>query len=832
MDSNSQTLQPAPSCAYPPALAADAEIAPQPPSFIAGSASIGRYLLLGAPERRVLDLLDGVRTLGQVCEALPGVGVPELSRFLAKLDDVGLLAGERPHQVAALPGGQYYRRWSLFNPDPLFSRMLPWLRWIWTPPFFACSAALTAFAFLLIVLDWPAFTRHAGIALRSHYLGIFLAAWLVTVVHEFSHGLTAKAFGGRSTEVGFLLIYYLLPACYCNVSGIHMISSRGRRLWVIAAGIYSQLLLGAGALLVWLAFSPGTAIAQAAMVFALASLLDLLMNVNPLIKLDGYYFLSQWWRMPNLMDRSRACWRDVGRRLFLGTPPREAVRFQGRDRRLLLWFGGVSFLYNLALPLAIVWYSAQFLMHWFALPGLLGGGALAAAFALHPVKKTVQFWFGKENRMAGNEGVRPWRRFVPAGIGALILAGLLMPWMASVGSYGVLVAIPHRESVIRAPENASLVVLSVQPGQQVAAGASIAQMANLDMDERIAALRTELARVDADAERLAGERRVQQEESHTARWQLEQRRREFADVDEEDRQIRRRLPAPGRLPSGLRTTPAQFAAPTPATLPPALAALEAETERLHAEWTAVDHHRERTRALASEGIVAHSELDSVEWRAASLSSQLIAARDRLNAALIEHGRRRAKAQSEANVAGTNVAAAEAHSARLGRQIEAARKLHESLLATLSVLEQKRAQFTIPSPRVGTLFGEDLPGMLGKYFPKGAEICRVADTREVLVRIQVGEEALSDIRLGQNVRVKARSFPDRVFRGAVSKLGGEGEVGENGQRTYRLEFTIQNEEGLLKPGMTVFARADFGRRPIIWLLAHKLKQALRPEIWML
>jgi multidrug efflux pump subunit AcrA (membrane-fusion protein) len=123
-------------------------------------------------------------------------------------------------------------------------------------------------------------------------------------------------------------------------------------------------------------------------------------------------------------------------------------------------------------------------------------------------------------------------------------------------------------------------------------------------------------------------------------------------------------------------------------------------------------------------------------------------------------------------------------------------------------------------------------MLGQYLVKGAEICRVADVREVLVRVQVGEEALSDIRLGQNVRVKTRTFPDRVFRGTVSKIGGEGEINENGQRTYRLEFTIQNEEGLLRPGMTVFTRADFGRHPLIWLLGHKLKQALRPEMWML
>jgi len=29
-----------------------------------------------------------------------------------------------------------------------------------------------------------------------------------------------------------------------------------------------------------------------------------------------------------------------------------------------------------------------------------------------------------------------------------------------------------------------------------------------------------------------------------------------------------------------------------------------------------------------------------------------------------------------------------------------------------------------------------------------------------------------------------------------------------------------------------AQSDFGRRMVGWLLAHKLRQALRPELWLL
>src|SRR5262249_53374405 len=113
-----------------------------------------------------------------------------------------------------------------------------------------------------------------------------------------------------------------------------------------------------------------------------------------------------------------------------------------------------------------------------------------------------------------------------------------------------------------------------------------------------------------------------------------------------------------------------------------------------------------------------------------------------------------------------------------------------------------------------------------------EICRIADIHELLVRVQVPEQVLEDVSVGQGVRVKTRAFPDRLFYGVVSRIGGEGELDSNQQRSYRVELTIQNKDGWLRPGMTVFARIDFGRRIIAWLAVHKLKQSLRPEVWML
>ena len=79
---------------------------------------------------------------------------------------------------------------------------------------------------------------------------------------------------------------------------------------------------------------------------------------------------------------------------------------------------------------------------------------------------------------------------------------------------------------------------------------------------------------------------------------------------------------------------------------------------------------------------------------------------------------------------------------------------------------------------------------------------------------------------------ARAPAADAARGGVSKIGGESETDQNNQVIYRVELVIENTDDLLRPGMTAFARIDFGRRMIGRILLHKLRQALRPELWMI
>lgn len=875
-------------CHYPPQIASDVEVSEQRdgghPAFTVGSAATGRYILLRATEHNVQRLLGQSLSPNAVCDEFKRqyggtLSLPTLTSFLTRLDEVGLLAGERAQRVTAPElqlGTQFYLRFHLFDPDRLFTRMVTRLRWIWTPEFVVSTLCLMLTAVLLSLLNWAEMTNYSFYAIREHYVAILIAGLFVGLSHEFAHGLTCKAFGGRVPEVGVLLIYYFLPGLYCNVSGIHLIPQPNRRLWVIAAGVYWQVLVGTLALLVWFLFAPYSLPAEIAFILFLGSVLDVVFNANPLIKLDGYYFLSQWLRLPNLMDRSRVYWRGLLRRWLFGEPTADAERWSKRERAIYAAFGLLSFVYTVGLRVLIVCYAGSYLIDWFHLPGLLVTAGLALFYARRFLRELISaavsmmtrvsdtfLKLRAEDGMANSDQTTSaamtmskgatkgtvWRRrLVPVIVFSLFVVVLLLPWNASVGNYGALIAIPGQEEIIRAPENATLIALRTQPGEQIASGAVVGRMGSLELEEQIVQVQSDLARASADHDRLFGELRTREESVTRADSQLRQRQQDLDEIAAERQQIAARRGADSGARTVQFTTISTTVPPTlddqtdqltdqpadqrAARYPAALAVLQADVDLRRAQLDEATLRRERGRHLHAEGIMPRSELDAAETRATMLTIELAGARDRLAAALIEHRRKHTSIATEMNLARSDTRVAALQVEKFGTELRAMSVIMSTLAARRDLLQRKQAQFELVTSRGGTVFGEELPRLVGHYFQKGAAICRVADNRQLLLRLNVPENEIGDVRVGHPVRLRTRSFPDREFRGVVSKIGGESEQAEHQQATYRVELTIENNDGLLRPGMTAFARIDFGREMIGQILLHKLKQALRPELWML
>ncbi|MBI4624610.1 MAG: hypothetical protein HY736_15505 [Verrucomicrobia bacterium] len=186
------------------------------------------------------------------------------------------------------------------------------MRFFFTPYFLAVSATVIFAAIGVAVTNWDDVTKTLSRLYQPAYFPLILAViFLVIGAHEFAPGLPCKHFGGEVHELGFLLIYFQ-PALYGNVSDAWLFPEKVKRPWVGFAGPYFELFLWALATLAWRLTDIETTVNFVAFAIMTSSGFKTLLNFKPLIKLDGYYLLSDWLEIPNLRKRAFA---TIGRGL-------------------------------------------------------------------------------------------------------------------------------------------------------------------------------------------------------------------------------------------------------------------------------------------------------------------------------------------------------------------------------------------------------------------------------------------------------------------------------------------------------------------------------------
>jgi putative peptide zinc metalloprotease protein len=190
-------------------------------------------------------------------------------------------------------------------------------------------------AFYQIIRD-PSFTFFGKNLLASIVL-IWVAALFPVFIHELGHALTVKHFG-REVPRGGVMLYFGLPAAFVETTDIWL-EPRRARLAVTWNGPYTGLILGGAAAIFILLFPTSQA---NAILFYMAGIayLTVLFNINPLLKYDGYYLLSDALEIPSLRERSIAFLRRNFLNKFLARKPFT------QDEKIFTIFGALSLLWT------------------------------------------------------------------------------------------------------------------------------------------------------------------------------------------------------------------------------------------------------------------------------------------------------------------------------------------------------------------------------------------------------------------------------------------------------------------------------------------------------
>jgi multidrug efflux pump subunit AcrA (membrane-fusion protein) len=152
---------------------------------------------------------------------------------------------------------------------------------------------------------------------------------------------------------------------------------------------------------------------------------------------------------------------------------------------------------------------------------------------------------------------------------------------------------------------------------------------------------------------------------------------------------------------------------------------------------------------------------------------------------------------------------------------------ESMLA----VEQRRARGRVlTAPFAGQILELDLAQRVGQHLEAGESFCTIAALHRMAVDFEVSEDRIGRVRVGQDVAIKAMSYPTRTFRGRVSEVGWRGRADQAGRSWFTVRAEVDNLDRRLRPGMTGVAKATVGRRPAGELLLAPLLRNLNMRLW--
>jgi putative peptide zinc metalloprotease protein len=388
-----------------------------------------------------------------------------------------------------------------FNPDGFLNWLYPRTRFIYTKWFTALTLAAFALSLGITLSHWSEIGRDtvefynftdktvADIAVL-YVLGIFVVA-----VHEFAHAHACKHAGGRVPAMGFALIF-LTPAFYTDTTEGAVMGDRSERLVIALAGIWAELMVCSIATPVWWLTAPDTLVHQGAyFMMMLTGIVSLIVNWNPLMKLDGYHMLCEIIGIAELKEDSTAYLSAWVKRHVWRLPvevPYVAKRRRPFYAAYALLSGAYSYLVLTVVARFAGNVSRNFSPEWAFIP------EYGVALLVFKSRIRLLVNFVKLVYLDKKDRVREWfasRRLLAAAV--ILVFSLLPLWHQSTA--GRFVLEPASRSLVRAAVPGVVTNVFVEEGSVVEAGEPIAQLRNLPLESLAARARARLVMASSRA---------------------------------------------------------------------------------------------------------------------------------------------------------------------------------------------------------------------------------------------------------------------------------------------------------------------------------------------
>lgn len=133
-------------------------------------------------------------------------------------------------------------------------------------------------------------------------------------------------------------------------------------------------------------------------------------------------------------------------------------------------------------------------------------------------------------------------------------------------------------------------------------------------------------------------------------------------------------------------------------------------------------------------------------------------------------------------------------------VDVARTNVATAQAQLDLARKSLSYAIIPAPIDG--FVAERTADVGEYVSPQQKVVTIVRTNPMRIRIDIPEQAIPEVKVGQSVSVTTSAWPDKNFAGRIARIAPNVSAAS---RTLTVEAEIDNSSGALKPGQFATVR---------------------------
>ena len=151
-------------------------------------------------------------------------------------------------------------------------------------------------------------------------------------------------------------------------------------------------------------------------------------------------------------------------------------------------------------------------------------------------------------------------------------------------------------------------------------------------------------------------------------------------------------------------------------------------------------------------------------------------------------------------------------------------------AQIALLDEQLARTEVSAPFDGVVVSGDLTQSLGAPLERGQVMFEVAPLDAYRIVLQVGEQDIADVRVGQAGELVLTPMPGERYPLKVVKITPVS-TAKDGRNVFRVEAELgARADERLRPGMEGVAKIEIGERHVAWIWTRRMVDWLSLRLW--